>query len=108
MRPPYNKDRFLRYKRHSHYRGFAVFPTFRNIRIRHDRVSLYFQFTISLFFVFSGNKVDTDLYSLLQGTLPNVMDSQLDARLTLQAIAKLIDDYELRTMRDVNTKGQAK
>jgi hypothetical protein len=52
--------------------------------------------------------VDNSLFSLLQGTLPDIMDRQLDAQMTLRAIGKLIQDYELRQLQSVEAKGGAK
>ncbi|WAR15287.1 hypothetical protein MAR_005392 [Mya arenaria] len=55
-----------------------------------------------------GEKVDSGILQLLQGTIPDIVDRQLDAQMTLQAIAKIIEDYEIRQLEGLPGKSANK
>ncbi|WAR15308.1 hypothetical protein MAR_005413 [Mya arenaria] len=52
----------------------------------------------------TSEKVDSGILQLLQGTIPDIVDRQLDAQMTLQAIAKIIEDYEIRQLEGLPGK----
>lgn len=51
-------------------------------------------------FLVSGEKMDQSLYQLLQGSVPGMIDRQMDAQMTLAAIDKIIQEYRLRQAVD--------
>ena len=51
--------------------------------------------TLAYLFI-SGDKLDNSLYQLLQGGVPDMLDRQMDAQMTLASIDKLIQEYRLR------------
>ena len=44
--------------------------------------------------------MDQSLYQLLQGSVPGMIDRQMDAQMTLAAIDKIIQEYRLRQAVD--------
>lgn len=52
--------------------------------------------------------MDESLLDLLQGTIPGMVDRQLDAQMTLRGIAKLIQDYELRQIQSSRSQADNK
>ncbi|KAH3781353.1 hypothetical protein DPMN_159180 [Dreissena polymorpha] len=55
-----------------------------------------------------GDKLDSGLFEILQGSLPDMLDKQLDAQLTLQTIAKILQDYEIRQLDVVSEQSHKK
>lgn len=56
----------------------------------------------------AGDEVDSSLLELLQGTIPGMVDRQLDAQMTLRAIAKVMKEYELRQIQSARAQGDSK